>query len=139
MTRFKTVIAAGALVLAALCAHPGQAKAGDYCREYTRTVVIGGRVHEAYGTACLGPDGAWRIADENLAGNNAVVVDGRPYPAQNVTYVIHDGPRTIYRPRIQYVDYYYRPAPVYAYPVYGFGYYNGHHDRGWHRGWDWRH
>jgi len=28
-------------------------------REYTTTVTIGGRAHEAYGTACLQPDGSW--------------------------------------------------------------------------------
>lgn len=34
-----------------------------YCREYVRTVTIGGRPAEAYGTACLEPDGAWVIVD----------------------------------------------------------------------------
>ena len=34
---------------------------GQYCREYTRQVQIGGRVQESYGTACLQPDGAWRV------------------------------------------------------------------------------
>lgn len=29
-------------------------------REYTTTVIIGGRAQEAYGTACLMPDGSWR-------------------------------------------------------------------------------
>jgi hypothetical protein len=34
---------------------------GQYCREYVRTVTIDGRAVEAYGTACLQPDGSWRI------------------------------------------------------------------------------
>lgn len=34
---------------------------GAYCREYTQTVTIGGRREEAYGTACRGPDGDWRL------------------------------------------------------------------------------
>lgn len=58
----------------ALCAvtglAPGQAQAAgrnydDYCREYTRTVYIGNRQQEAYGTACLQPNGDWKIVDED--------------------------------------------------------------------------
>ena len=37
-----------------------QAANGQYCREYTTTVVIGGRSERAHGTACLQPDGSWR-------------------------------------------------------------------------------
>lgn len=36
-------------------------KSGRYCREYTQTVNIGNKVHEAYGTACRQPDGSWEI------------------------------------------------------------------------------
>ena len=34
---------------------------GGYCREYSQTVRVGGRIQESYGTACLQPDGSWRI------------------------------------------------------------------------------
>ncbi|XVN42080.1 MAG: RT0821/Lpp0805 family surface protein [Candidatus Rickettsia vulgarisii] len=34
---------------------------GEYCREYTQTVNIGGRQQRAYGTACRQPDGHWKI------------------------------------------------------------------------------
>ncbi len=34
---------------------------GQYCREYQQTVIVGGRVEEAYGRACRQPDGSWRI------------------------------------------------------------------------------
>jgi surface antigen len=34
---------------------------GQYCREYTQTVSIGGEKHQAYGTACRQPDGTWQI------------------------------------------------------------------------------
>jgi hypothetical protein len=37
---------------------------GQYCREYQRTAVIGGQQQPVYGTACLMPDGAWRIVSE---------------------------------------------------------------------------
>ncbi|MDR3450307.1 MAG: glycine zipper 2TM domain-containing protein [Alphaproteobacteria bacterium] len=36
---------------------------GTYCREYSQTVRIGGRARESYGTACLQPDGSWRIVE----------------------------------------------------------------------------
>ena len=38
-----------------------QNKSGRYCREYTQTVRIGGKIEEAYGTACRQPDGSWEI------------------------------------------------------------------------------
>jgi hypothetical protein len=34
---------------------------GRYCRAYQATVVVGGIARPSYGTACLQPDGAWRI------------------------------------------------------------------------------
>jgi hypothetical protein len=33
----------------------------DHCREYTATETIGGRPQTLVGTACLQPDGTWRI------------------------------------------------------------------------------
>ncbi len=32
-----------------------------YCREYSQQVQIGNRVQESYGTACLQPDGSWKV------------------------------------------------------------------------------
>lgn len=34
---------------------------GNYCREYTATVLVGGMPQQSYGTACLMPDGSWNI------------------------------------------------------------------------------
>ena len=42
---------------------PYQASNGLTCREYQSTVVVGGRAQNSYGTACLQPDGSWRIAN----------------------------------------------------------------------------
>ncbi|GGB58310.1 17 kDa surface antigen [Tistrella bauzanensis] len=36
---------------------------GDYCREFTQRVNVGGQTEEAYGTACRQPDGSWRIVN----------------------------------------------------------------------------
>lgn len=44
-------------------APPPPQVASSYCREYTETVVIGGRTHSAYGTACQQPDGSWQKID----------------------------------------------------------------------------
>lgn len=36
----------------------------EYCREYTREVIVDGRPAQAYGRACRQPDGSWRIVSE---------------------------------------------------------------------------
>jgi surface antigen len=38
-----------------------QEPSGEYCREYTQKVMIGGEEHESYGTACRQPDGQWKV------------------------------------------------------------------------------
>ncbi len=40
-----------------------QAQNGQYCREYQSQANIGGRMTYGYGTACLQPDGSWRVAN----------------------------------------------------------------------------
>lgn len=32
-----------------------------YCREFQRDIIIDGKPERAYGTACLQPDGSWKI------------------------------------------------------------------------------
>lgn len=41
----------------------GADAAGNQCREFQQTVTIGGEIETAYGTACLQPDGSWKIVD----------------------------------------------------------------------------
>lgn len=36
---------------------------GRYCREYQTTVTIAGTGQLGYGTACLEPDGSWRVVN----------------------------------------------------------------------------
>lgn len=38
-----------------------QNNSGQYCREYSQKVTVGGRTQEAYGTACRQSDGTWQI------------------------------------------------------------------------------
>ena len=37
----------------------------EYCREYTREVIVDGQPAQAYGQACRQPDGSWRIVSED--------------------------------------------------------------------------
>ena len=43
----------------------GQTPDGRQCREFQQTVTIGGRQEEAYGTACMQPDGTWQVVNQN--------------------------------------------------------------------------
>ncbi|WP_119420964.1 hypothetical protein [Desertibaculum subflavum] len=49
----------------AVAAHPTspvfQTPQGQHCREYQANLNIGGAVQPSYGTACLQPDGTWRL------------------------------------------------------------------------------
>jgi surface antigen len=38
-----------------------QKRSGQYCREYQQKVIIGGKEHDSYGTACRMPDGSWKV------------------------------------------------------------------------------
>lgn len=40
-----------------------QNSAGQYCREYQQTIVVGGQKQTGYGKACRQPDGTWKIAE----------------------------------------------------------------------------
>jgi len=39
----------------------GKSESGKLCREFQQSVSIGGKTENAYGTACLQDDGAWKI------------------------------------------------------------------------------
>lgn len=39
----------------------GWTDTGIYCREFQQTVQIGGQLEQAYGTACMQPDGSWQV------------------------------------------------------------------------------
>ena len=40
-----------------------QTQSGQTCREYQTTVQVDGQAQPGYGTACLQPDGTWRMID----------------------------------------------------------------------------
>ncbi len=37
---------------------------GQYCREFTQTINVGGKSEQGVGTACRQPDGSWRIVSQ---------------------------------------------------------------------------
>lgn len=40
-----------------------QNDAGQYCREYSQTINVGGKQESAYGRACRQPNGEWKIVE----------------------------------------------------------------------------
>lgn len=40
-----------------------QTASGEYCREYSQTINVGGKTERGYGTACRQPDGTWKIVE----------------------------------------------------------------------------
>ncbi len=96
-----------ALSLAAPAAH------AEYCREYTKTVTVGGKTQEGFGTACLQPDGTWAIQSEDLAFEPQVIYS-EPQ-VNNTVYVVKQEP--VYTTRTSfffstgyYPHHYYQPA-----------------------------
>lgn len=43
----------------------GTSSLNRYCREFQKTVTIGNKTEQAYGTACMQPDGAWEVISDN--------------------------------------------------------------------------
>ena len=135
----KKIMTAATLALLATIAIPASAKAGEYCREYTRTVYIANRPHQAYGTACtwvrMEPGASPR---ENLGvspgqavveSNDITFTDAAPAQVvvQPAQYVAYAPPPPAYYPGYYpaYYPAYYAPEPVIS-----FGFYGGH--RHWH-------
>jgi len=42
-----------------------QNSSGQYCREYTQKINVGGQTTTGYGTACRQPDGSWQVVSSN--------------------------------------------------------------------------
>jgi hypothetical protein len=51
------------MVNATPTSEPYRTADGQYCREYTTATHVGGVLQSSYGTACLQPDGSWRIVN----------------------------------------------------------------------------
>ena len=66
-------------VLLAATAH---ANDKEYCREFTKTIYVGGRAQQGYGVSCRQPDGSWHITREASTHRypSAWVDDDHPRP-----------------------------------------------------------
>jgi surface antigen len=42
-----------------------QTASGEYCREFTQTINVGGKSEQGVGRACRQQDGSWRIVSQN--------------------------------------------------------------------------
>ena len=90
-----------------------------YCREFTKTVAIGGRIQPAYGRACYQPDGSWQIVSDDIPTAQPV----QYYPAQNqVVYVPQPTPVSTFS--LNFTSY--NPNRLRYYNDYGHGW------RDWH-------
>ncbi len=115
----------------------GEAQAREYCREYQKTIYVGGKAVEGYGTACRQEDGAWEIS--KLKGSDRAQTKVREYIVDDLN---RQGAREIIvvnEPR------YYNPPPVVVvrdYSGYPRGYSKYHHNKNFywtHNGRDARH
>ncbi len=103
----KTLLLSALLAIPTLA--PATAEAREYCREYTKTVSIGGRTEKAYGTACQQSNGSWEIKD----------VKGSNYGRDQVRDVIYDDLKTRYGHGryndVVITERYHSPKPRYKY------------------------
>jgi len=85
-----------------------QAEAAGYCREFTQTVTVGGRLQSGYGTACMQPDGSWQIVSQG----NLPQVPSHYRAPEPVQYVIIRQQRVLVsQPVVYYNQRYYRSPP----------------------------
>ncbi len=150
----KTVTLNLCAVLIALSAHGAQAggyqnavltnSSSDYCREYTKDVVIGGRMQQSYGTACMQPDRSWEIQNQDQADKGEVIPVDSFYYSYNSPAPVYSPPPTYYAPGYYVPPQVYYPPVVRPAPSISLGFIFSDHDRGgrhggWrghNRGWD---
>ncbi len=87
-----------------------QNAAGEICREFQQSIVIGGRSEQGWGTACRNPDGSWRLQ------RAATVAEPLPPPryVPAPIYVPAPPPPVIY----SYRPAYFPPGYYYSRPYY---------------------
>ena len=128
---FKKIILAGA-VLAPFLFAAAPAEAREYCREYNKSITVGGRYESGYGTACMQPDGSWMIVEARGT------VDPFDELRRERDVVIISDQRPVYYnygPSFRPVTYY--PRPVYRQPQPGFFFsFSNYESRRDHRHWD---
>ncbi len=123
-----------AAALAAPLFFSPQAQAGDYCREYTRSIRVNGIQQTGYGQACLQPDGSWMIVSSR---GDVDPFEGLHREQPGVVLVSQQQPVYYrYGPALRPVTYYapprfQRPGPRYNMVFY---FHDDDRRRNWHKG-----
>lgn len=128
----KKTLFAIPMILSGVLAMSSEASAlgytnNDYCREYTRTIYVGGQAQQGYGTACQQPDGSWKIISGDGVGQSIAP----SYIIEQPVVYYQEPPRNVYR-----TTRYYAPRDSYTSLSISFGDNDGWRDRK-HRGRDW--
>ncbi len=58
-----------------------------HCREYQTKVLVGGKKENAYGTACLKPDGSWQI-QKDAKGNTQLKIGHARQRVQDTRVIV---------------------------------------------------
>ena len=106
---------------------PQATPSGQTCREFDTPVMINGREQQAHGTACLQPDGSWKV-EQNIAGQTP-----QAYVIQPQTYQPYYPPDYLSNP------WFYGPPLFFGGAFIGGGWGYHHHHGGWHGAWRGRH
>jgi hypothetical protein len=64
----------------------------SYCREFTQTFTISGETEKGYGTACLQPDGSWKIVSQTNAASGEQANSVQYVVKEESVYIV---PRTV--------------------------------------------
>jgi surface antigen len=82
---------------------------GQACREFIKTIIIGGKEEQGYGTACRQADGSWQIVSPQQQTAR---------PPQSTTVYVHTPPERYYA---------YPPEVYFRSPIYlSFSYFHRH-------------
>lgn len=104
----------------------------NYCREFTKNIKVNGKLQEAYGTACLQPDGSWKQASdmmikgqtvEALAPEEGFYPVGQSVQPAIISEPLYVAPHTVYRRTSFFFGSGYETDPYYVHGRYYDPYY----------------
>lgn len=109
----------------------GYGQAQPYCREQVQHIRIGNRIQEGYGTACLQPDGSWKLVSD--VRYDAAPIQNTAYytPATNEAAPTYCPPQysgSSYYPRPYYPRPYYHASSPLIFASFSSGYHGRHHE-----------
>ncbi len=133
--KLRILISTTAMMLSASAAHAYVGGDDAYCREFTKTIYVGGRAQQGYGTSCMQPDGSWQIVQEPRVQSASYYAPPPAQYAQPVQYGpmsayggYHAYPRPCHRPQAAWPL-----ALSFNYSNWDNNWHHRRHDR--HHGW----